>query len=784
MKLIKKLTKRDLKLNKKRTIMIILGIALATFLVTGVVTLVSSFNVSILEYTKKEFGDYHYEFIDVPTKEINEIKENENVESVFFTKNMGNYVLDNTKGKANLNLLSFSKEAMEKLGIELINGRMPENKNEIVISNKMEEYGNIKLELGEKIDLTLKNEENEKIETYEIVGIIDITDENIEPKFISYDVEDMYYTAITYLTDYKENDYLNVYTKYKNLETRNETTAKILGIDIQKFNQLKSNNKVITEENIYANDSNKYKYNANKNLIELQTGDYIDETKTMLYSVATVIIIIIIITSVYCIKNSFNIAITEKIKYYGMLISIGATSKQIKRSVLYEAFILATIGIPIGIVLGTGTIFILMNIIKNILKENLSGMQYIFSTNINVIVITILISSLIIYLSARKSAKIVSKISPIEAIKNSENIKLKAKNLKSPKYIKKIFGIGGDIAYKSIKRDKKKYRTIKVSIVVSVATFIAIIAFGNYAFKANNMYYGDYKYNIYLLGDYEGLKKISEDANIKEYSFTRSSWIIVKNSNKHFSNTNIDMKYMRSDDEQMNIISLGEGEYKRYVNKLGLNYDDVKNKAILMDYKNELVNVDGKRMHRIFRIYDYQKGDILNCVRENEEFNLEIAAVTEQKPMELIDSTSAYVIISDEYMDKFQEKFGKMFCNLYINSENDQELEKYIAEKYADSYSYMGNINREKSEEKSMWITILIFLYIFIIVILFIGLTNIFNTITTSMELRQKEFAHLKAIGMTKKEFNRMIGLESLFWRRKNINYWYYFGNNYFIYNI
>lgn len=784
MKLINKLTKKDLKLNKKRTMMIIIGIALATFLVTGVVTLISSFNVSTLEYTKKTNGDYHYEYIDVPAKEINRIEENENIESAFLTKNEGSYELNNTEEKMNFNLISFSKEAMEKLGVELIDGRMPENKNQIAISNKIEEYENVEIKLGEKVDLILKNEETQKMQTYEIVGIIDVMDENIEARFVSNNVEDMYYTAITYLTDYKENDYLNVYTKYKDLEIRNETTANILGINEKSFNQLKSNNKAITAENIYANESNKYKYIANVKLIELQTGDYIDETKTMIYSVSTAIIIIIIITSVYCIKNSFNISITGKIRYYGILNSMGATSKQIKRSVLYEAFILAIIGIPIGIVLGTGSVYILIKIISNIVQENFSGMQYIFSTNIYIILFVILISGLIIYLSARKAAKKASKIAPIEAIKNSQNVKLKFKKVKSPKYIKKVLGIGGDIAYKNIKRDKKKYRTIKVSITITVVTFIAIIAFSNYAFKANNMYYGDYKYNIYLLGNYEGLKKITQDVNLKEYSFTRSSWIVVKNSSKHFSNANMQMNYMKSDDEQMSIISLGEDEYKRYVYKLGLDYDDMKNKAILMDYKNELVDVNGKKMHKIFRIYDYQNGDILNCVRDNEEFNLEIAKVTEEKPMGLVDNTSAYVIVCDKYMDNFQEKFGESFCNLYINAKDDETLEKYITEKYADSYAYMGNINREKNEDKTMWITILIFLYTFIIVILFIGLTNIFNTITTSMELRQKEFAHLKAIGMTRKEFNRMIGLEGLFLRRKSINYWCCLRRNYFIHNI
>lgn len=60
----------------------------------------------------------------------------------------------------------------------------------------------------------------------------------------------------------------------------------------------------------------------------------------MLYAICAVLIFVIMFTSIFCIRNSFAISITEKMRMYGMLASVGATKKQIKKSVIYEAMLL------------------------------------------------------------------------------------------------------------------------------------------------------------------------------------------------------------------------------------------------------------------------------------------------------------------------------------------------------------------------------------------------------------------------------------------------------------
>ena len=91
------------------------------------------------------------------------------------------------------------------------------------------------------------------------------------------------------------------------------------------------------------------------------------------------------------------------------------------------------------------------------------------------------------------------------------------------------------------------------------------------------------------------------------------------------------------------------------------------------------------------------------------------------------------------------------------------DIDKIIANGNSEDEMYINNIDASMRQVKNIYLIVAIFLYGFIIVITLIGVTNIFNTISTNMALRKSEFASLKSIGMTKKEFNKMIRLETVF---------------------
>lgn len=757
MKLLNRLTLKNIKSNKKITIVIIIGIILATFLLTSVITIVSSFQKSLLEHNKKISGDYHYEFLSVPMAEVDNIINNSNVAECFYTKSLGNTSLKSIiNSDAYLELIGLSNENLEKLGIELEEGRMPQNNREIVISNKLKRYQSPELKLGNQI-----NFENNK--SYTIVGTINITDTYMEPQE-SNSTDATNFKAITAIEDkdFSMKDKVNVYIKLNDLKNRIETIAQIVGVDDKTLKELTVPNKAVTEMKLQENETNKYYYIINNNLIMMETGDTVDETTTMIYAVAGIILLIIILTSVYCIRNSFDISITERVKQYGILASIGATKKQIRKTVFQETFLLGIIAIPIGIITGLLFVYYFLKILGDYLSENLFGIKFIFSTNIVAISLIAFFGCLILYFSARKSAKKAAKVSPIEAIRNNQSVITKLNKLKTSRMIKKWFGIGGEISYKNIKRNKKRYRTTVVSLIISVTLFITAVSFTKYAKQVLKVYLEQNQYNIFMnSNDYNKLEQIVQDSEINQnrYEIYRGDFIEITGVEEHCTE-----EFKKMNDEIMtSIVSLGDQEYKRYLDLLGLNYDDAKNKAILIDTSMQQIEQDGKITYQQIDFLDYKEGDKISFYNYNNEQieELEIIKITTEEPMVLNSGPHAYFIVSDEYMNKMNI-FSH--CYLYIQTEDDIELEKYIQNNYSDAYRTLGNNTQIMREQQAMWTAISVFLYGFIIVTALIGITNIFNTITTSMQLRQREFACLRAIGMTKKEFNRMIRLESMFY--------------------
>lgn len=789
MNLLNRLTLKNLRLNKKRTLVTIIGIILSTALITGVATLVSSFRSTIIEYEKQDSGDYHYVFYNVPADDLKYIKNNRNVEDVYLNEDLGYSLLDGSKNedKPYLYLKAYSKGSIEKLGIELKEGRLPENDNEVVISSHIKSNGGVEYKIGDELDLklgerisdgesldqgkaldeersesfVLRNEKN-----YKIVGIIERPNFDIEP-----------YTApgYTVLTILNENDIkgsLNVYVRYKDVKKHLATTAQIIGIDEQVLKRISDpSNGMISESDTEILGNAKYVFSKNDSLIRWENLELKEATRNVLYTVSAIVIVIMIVTSVFCIRNSFEISITEKTRQYGMLASVGATSKQIRKNVLYEGLILGLIGVPVGILSGLIAIFVLLKVISHILKSFL-GFEFIFTTNLLAIAISILLAGITIYLSARKSAKRASKISPIEAIRNTDDIKIKAKKLRTPRIIKSLFGVGGDISYKNLKRNRKKYRTTVISIIVSVSIFIAMSAFIEYAFGTTSVYYKDYDYNLIVNGrtsEINQLLEIVKNDTVKKYSINRNlvAEVAGRELRNHYTsekkNADESLGMINSNDEKdyANLVAVGKDEYMRFLSKNGLKYDDVKDKVILND--SAKTYIDSKKAYSMYRIYDYKKGDHISASINGKSTDLEIAAIVDSVPMGPYYSNGMF-IVSDEFFDKYKSK-EDMSVSLYMDSSNPNELEEIVRK--SNIGSYVENIETIAKEQNAMMLAISIFLYGFIAVISLIGVTNIFNTITTNMELRQKEFANLKSIGMTKKEFNRMIRLESVLYGGK-----------------
>lgn len=781
MNILNKLTIKNLKLNKKRSLGTIIGIILSVALICAVSNMVSSFRETLIQNAINESGYWHIRLYNVSNDKLKRLKLNKDIDNIYTISEDGYAKLDTIKNeyKPYLKFYGMNKEAFNNLEFKLIKGRFPKDDNEIIISEHLNKNGKANLKIDDEITVnvgdrvTLEDDyvlndsnpfdkgneiiKNPNTKKYRVVGIIKRPDVSFEPTSAPA------YTTITTSTN---EDNFSVFISLKNPRDKN-SFVELLGA--------KNYDEVV---NMGINNP-RYDYTLNNELLRWEALKFSDSTFSMLLSIAEVVIFIIIFTSIFCIRNSFAISTTEKMRMYGMLSSVGATKKQIKKSVLTEGFILGLIAIPIGIICGIIAVFVLLKIVNlflgDFLFNNIDGM--VFKVSFIAIIISIILGFVTIYFSAISSAKKASKVSPIDNLRNTNDIKISSKKLKTPKLIKNVFKTGGVLAYKNLKRSKKKYRTTVVSLTVSIFVFISMFTFINEGFKQSGNYYQNYDYNYRItFNNNSSMDEINEIRNLDSVNasylvYYAKPSILIDDISKINPKEPLECEYDKNDKcikkyARLNIILLDDSTFKSYVKKVKGSYDYLKDKGILTDMYRFYDNKSKKEYED--RIYTYKSGDTIDFKFLNEDnISIDIGLVSNIMPygFENVYSNGGYIVLNNKYFNNI-DYYG---ADLMIDSSDTEQLTNNILNMDGELNYY--DMDEEAKAEKSIVIVISIFLYGFIGVITLIGVTNIFNTITSNMELRQKEFAMLKSVGMTKKEFNHMINLETLFYSSKSLIY-------------
>ena len=789
MKVLNKLSLKNLLLNKKRSVGTLIGIALSVALICAVAGMFIGLQDALVQTTIQSQGNYHIELFNQTDDDIKVLENNRDIEEIEVLTDAGYSEFDMpTEERPYIHLYSYDDEkSFANLTVDLLDGDYPKNSNEILISEELYLLDKDKYNIGKEITLnygerktldgytmTKENPYNEDEvitnsteETFTIVGIMD-RDYGLDPH------GDPGIGCLTVDLENSINNNQSVYIRIKNPASYEKTFSEILGTTFT------NDSPTATEE-----------YSINASLLRWQALKFDSSTTTMIYSIMSVLLVIIVGTSIFCIKNSFDISVMEKKKNYGMLASAGATKKQIKKNVITEGLMLGIIGIPVGIIVGYIAVFILTIIVNGVIGDFITRnveMRCIISWL--PILVSIILGVVTIYFSSIRAAKKASKVSPIDLIRSNDDVKINKNKLKTPSIIKKVFGIGGVIAYKNLKRSKKKYRTTVISLAVSVFVFISMNTFMYYTFSVTNTYYNNIDYNIMVTSSFEDSPKLEDVLKVKgtddytmlyQSEFTADGYLEIDDLSKltDFGKNILeeglreqgcyderkDIFDMNCDKKRkMNIIGMDEKSFKEYVDKLGLDYNSVKNKGVLVN-NYSYINAEGVRMEN--GIYNYKKDETIKGTYNGSPLEIDISEVTNLRPSGLENywDSGGYLIVSyGEYKD-----LGFTPYILTVQADNPTQVTFDINEKMPELSAV--NIEENARAERSIYLLMAIFLYGFIIVITLIGVTNIFNTITSNLELRQKEFAMLKSVGMTKKEFNRMINLETIFYSVKALIY-------------
>ena len=874
MNLMKTLTLKNLRLNRKRTIVTIVGIILATALLSALVTLVSSFQYSMIEYQKQKDGDFHVKFSNVKMSELSEFKNNRNIESTFETMGMGFAKLDGCKNedKPYAYVMATDEAGFERGCFKLIEGRMAKNEDEIVIPRHLKTNGRIDIKVGDEITLDVgkrydsntegviwensayENEAETLTDTvtkhYKVVGIME------RPGYGMEDYSAAGYTFVTYSDELaaidngtkseesEADNTLTVYSRYtqKALRNKDAVTADIIGVDEKLFEKANNSSVEMSAEEsdrfLKEMENAKYDIYINGYLISYECVFPIDGSFKALFTVAAVVALIIILTSVYCIKNSFNISITEKIRQYGMLASVGATRRQIKSSVKTEAAMLGVVGIPVGTMSGILASLILVKVV-NVLSAGWLNVALSFHTSLPALILAVILSIATIYFSATGSARRAAKVTPLEAIRNTKEIKIKSSKLKTPAIIGRIWGIGGVISYKNIKRNNKKYRTTVTSIVICSVTFIVISYFMSMAFSVVGMSYASADYNIGINMSYKkdihiDIEKLSKLVSGIEgvddylvgagYDFDVRKPKYTKEYGEYCRQV-----YDNSEDvSQMFLITvLDDKSYDKYASDAGIK--NAAAGAILVNKGTfDVYNENSlKYVKKEMELYKYKAGDTIECgynvyddassddnaaesdtesstddnnavegdtesgTEDNSGYvdeetinngvrktlDVTIAGVTDKVPIGYKSYSYATLLFMNQkgfeslWADGKSNELKQRYVSYsaYVVAENADEYQDTFEKETEGNPEYsqisfsVSNLDKQMRDEKSLFTLLGVFAYGLIVVIALIGITNIINTLSTGMELRSREFATLRSIGMTDKQFVGMVRLESVF---------------------
>lgn len=801
MNILKKLTLKYLKQNKKRTIVTIIGIILSGAMISAVATLAVSFQQFMLKVEIANSGNWEAMYESVEQDKVKYLEDNVKFSEVMKMLQIG--MAQNPYSDEHfLYIKAYDEKALENMALTVERGRLPQNNKEICISASFFDGNDNEPKIGDTITLSMGNrissdgyelisapeEEGETFnvtgqKTYTICGIIS------RPDFEK--SSDPFNGGVTLLdsSDISENSKWDVAVNVKRVHSIYEDSEEIA----ENLGLYPDTN---AEENVYP-----ITYNTSVLLYKGVNGT--NGFNEMLYSVCGILILIIMVGSIMVIYNSFAISVQERKKQFGMLSSVGATKKQIQKSVLYEGFVLGCIGIPIGILAGIGGIGITIRIVGELLKSIISQGNWTLELVISwpAIVIAIILMALTIYFSVRLPAKRASKITPIEAIRQTDDIKeVNRKKIQTPKWIRKVFGIEGELALKNLKRSRKRYRTTVISLIISIVLYVSVSGFVGYLFTGfNSMYISpeyDYiiPYSLYSDADTvekeqiqnfeqeikqtEGIEKISylykyiTTATIPKEKIDPRLQEEFSNDANFFSATkNEDGSYQIS----INIIGLNQEEWSQYQKEIGA--EDIKEEEfILPNYRNFLTILNMET-----DLTTYQEGEsiLTNNFADGHEEQMKIGKVTEKMPWAISDmQTNLVLITTQENLLRMVQTEEVLSRQIYVKMEEEALENRVIEEKveeakanYSDIDISVVNLAEDAIANRNLSTIFNIFLYGFIVLISLIGIANIFNTISTNINLRRREFANLKSIGMTDKSFRRMLNLECFFYGTKALLY-------------
>lgn len=832
MNIMNQLTRKHMKSNKKRTIMTILGVIVSVAMITAVATAANSFTAYVQQIQMQSSGSWHVKYENISINHLEEVAKDSNTKNVFYTQD-GLYGLPmdaktKLEQKPFLYLQAFTPEAIEEMHVIVKTGRLPEKEGEIAIPSHLKFQDDVSYEIGDTITLevgeryvgeftaehTLTQDEEymkdgvdeefhiNETRSYVITGIID------EPGYEEYSAPG--YSCITYLDEdaLTEESQITAYL-YLNKVTKQiykEYQEKAATFDLEK-NQVKFNDDVLTYYGVTHYES----FNKMLEMLEI------------------VLLIIIMIGSISLIYNSFAISITERSKQLGMLSSVGATKQQKRNSVFFEGTMIGAIAIPIGILAGIGGIGITFALVGPVLSRSFRyDLPLKLCVSFESILVAVIFSIITIFVSAYIPARKASRISAIDAIRQTQDIRILGKAVRTRCWVRRVFGLEGELALKNLKRNKRRFRALVFSLFISLVLFISVSSYVYYVTKGADMAMGTGGYDVMMhfpeerpeeelldqLREVEGVKNgmgvttYSADflipSDYLEQHITEQCKKAKRTIYKLYGYSEREIKQQMESNNTYGIefVVLDDSSYKEYLKELDI-------KGTTQDEGQDTFGGILVNRHKSQVGYSMLEADILDVLAGDEipvtymkydsmvnedggesyvssgemDLAIKLIGVADTLPLGIsfssIDSPMV-VVVAENVMQQIQSfmtdddlSYVRESYFFKVDREDgiDERFETVLTQDGDGITYYYYNVIARDRQNRQLLMVLSVFAYGFITLISLICIANLCNTISTSFMLRRREFAMLKSVGMEPKAFHRMIYFESLFYGLKALVY-------------
>ena len=787
MNIFNKVTLQSMKKSRTRTIVTIIGVVLSAAMITAVATFGTSLLNFLVNGSIAKYGGWHIEFLDVDSSFVQERTHDEGVANTAAFENIGYATLDGGKSpeKPYLFIAGFGEEAFDTLPITLISGRLPENSEEILVPAHVAAKGGVRFTVGDTLSLAVgsRMDGNKNLgqhdpyvsgketlvpkagRTYTVVGIYE------RPSFEEHSAPG--YTLITKADTADQADSFSLFVTLKNPRQVHAYASNTAGTQA---------------------------YVLNDNVLRFMGLSENKLFNTLLFMVGGILVAIIMVGSIFLIYNSFNISLNERTLQFGILSSVGATAKPAaKFGAVRGALYRRNRHTGLGIMVGIGSIGLVIPIVaRNFGTILYSTMSLTLSVSVPAIVAAAAVSLVTILISAYIPARKAASTPVMESIRQTNEVKIESKDVKTSKLAQRIYGLEGTLALKNFQRNKKRYRSIVLSLVLSVVLFVSGSSFGTTLKRLSERLIMDFDYDILFATQdtdesemfrlYDKLKT-ADGVYESSYQTVFAYSCAVKASD--FSDGYRESAGYDLTNEMMalpmDIQFIEDSEYLRFIESLGLSAEEYTGQNAKMiavakakkvddtkDGKSKLIDMFASRSMNFTiapEINDKPK------MEQGQSINITFVDTypVDSPPTQSSKKRSYVFMVVAPYSlkEKFETPDTHVDIGLAFRTKNPSqsvtEMEAMIQGAGITSAYTLYNVYSIVEQYRSLTFIIDVFTYVFVIMISLIAIANVFNTISTNIRLRRRELAMLRSVGMSDRDFNKMMNFECVFYGMRTL---------------